>query len=381
MVENPVSYFDYNATTPLCSEAKAAWLAAQDELWLNPSSPYRAAARVQVHLEAARLELAEFFETVPERVVFNSGATEGNNTVFAYWEAVLPRDARIGLSPTEHPSVLEAAKRYFDDRLYFLPLHEDGSVDPDQIDYNSLGALSVMAANNETGILNPWREIAAASRAAGVVYHCDASQWIGKLPLNEFSICDFVTACAHKFGGPCGVGFCLVPQSAVSLPLLNGGAQESGRRAGTEAVASILAMVAALRTARYEISESKEGRDGFEAALMDICRVIGQSAERLWNTSLLQMPEYASARWVRALEKRGFLVSTGAACASGKDGPSHVLSAMGIDSVAMQRVVRISSGRSTSFADWKELSAAVRAAYEDLILDGRGRAEVIYPDL
>ena len=115
MVENPVSYFDYNATTPLCSEAKAAWLAAQDELWLNPSSPYRAAARVQVHLEAARLELAEFFETVPERVVFNSGATEGNNTVFAYWKAVLPGDARIGLSPTEHPSVLEAAKRYFDE--------------------------------------------------------------------------------------------------------------------------------------------------------------------------------------------------------------------------------------------------------------------------
>ncbi|MGB0343824.1 MAG: cysteine desulfurase family protein [Coraliomargarita sp.] len=362
-------YFDHNATTPLRPEAKSAWLAAQEDLWLNPSSPYRAAARVHAHLDAARERLAALFCTAPERVVFNSGATEGNNAVFAHWGASLPEDVQVGVAPTEHPSVLEAARHFLDGRVIPLPLDESGAVDAARIDYTSIGALSVMAANNETGLLNPWREIGAAARAAGIPFHCDASQWIGKLPLDGLAGCGFVTGCAHKFCGPRGAGFLLVPESTGGFCSLAGGAQEDGRRAGTEDVPGILAMLAALEAADKEGPGSGEGRDGFEAELKDLCGVVGQGAARLWNTSLLLLPEFASERWVRLLEKRGFLVSTGAACAAGKAGPSHVLEALGLETGALRRALRVSSGRETSLEDWQRLAGAVRAVHSELQSD------------
>ena len=372
-------YFDHNATTPLCPEARGAWLNAQDDLWLNPSSPYRASARVHAHLESARERLAELFDVLPSRVVFNGGATEGNNAVFAHWAATLPKDCVVGVGSTEHPSVLEAARHFFGGRVQFLPVDATGAVERSDIDWDSLGAISVMAANNETGVLNPWREITVAADAVGIPFHCDASQWIGKLPLEGFSACDFVTGCAHKFGGPRGVGFLLVPESAGHFHSFAGGAQEAGRRAGTEDVPGILAMLAALEAITGSKSGAAEGRDRFEEVLKDFCQVIGQEGERLWNTSLLLMPEFASERWVRALEKRGLLVSTGAACAAGKTGPSHVLAAIGVEADLMRRALRISSGHETTPTDWLQLAAAIRSTYEVLQADHSGPATVIHP--
>ena len=165
-------YFDYNATAPLRPEAKGAWLSATDDLWLNPSSPYRAAARVHAHLAEARARVADLFAVAAERVVFNSGATEANNALFAHWAATLPADARIGVSPTEHSSVLEAAKHFFGERVIWLALDGNGAVDvaalQQVLSERQLAAVSVMAANNETGILNDWAAIAAACRAQGV---------------------------------------------------------------------------------------------------------------------------------------------------------------------------------------------------------------------
>lgn len=361
-------YFDYNATSPLRSEARAAWLAAADDLWLNPSSPYRAAARVHVHLSAARERVAGLFEVAAERVVFNSGATEANNAVFAHWAATLPADARIGVSPTEHPSVLEAAKYFFGERVVWLALDVNGVVDVATLSevLSQVAAVSVMAANNETGILNDWRSVAAECRAQGVQIHCDASQWVGKLPLDGFGACDYVTVAAHKFGGPKGVGLCLLPEVSSGFNSLVGGAQEFGHRAGTEDVASILAMVAALEVAGVG---SAEGRDLFLAELagsLPSVEVIGLEAERLWNTALLIMPEFASARWIRALEKRGFLVSAGSACSTGKQGPSPVLAAMGLEADAMRRVLRVSSGGATSSEDWQALAVAMGDCYAAL---------------
>lgn len=362
-------YFDHNATTPLCPVAMEAWRAAQEDLWLNPSSPYRAAARVHAHLESARERLAALFGMVPERVVFNSGATEGNNAVFAHWAEVLPTGALVGVSPTEHPSVLEAARHFLGERVVMLPLNESGVVDPAQIDFGSIAALSVMAANNETGTLHPWREISAAAALAGVPFHCDASQWVGKLPLDGLAECDFITGCAHKFGGPRGVGFLIVPGSAGNFRALTGGAQEGGRRAGTEDVPGILGMLAALEAAEKDMPGREDGRNGLEAGLSDLCRVVGTGAGRLWNTSLLILPEFASERWVRLLEKRGFLVSTGAACAAGKSGPSHVLAALGLEPDEMRRALRVSSGRETREDDWLRLADAIREVYFELRLD------------
>jgi cysteine desulfurase len=356
-------FFDYNATSPLRPEARAAWLAAADDLWLNPSSPYRAAARVHAHLQAARERVAGLFDVAAERVVFNSGATEANNAVFAHWAATLPADARIAVSPTEHPSVVEAAKRCFGERVDWLALDGNGAVDVAGLQHllakGHVRAVSVMAANNETGIINDWSGIAAACRSQGVQTHCDASQWIGKLPLQGLNACDFVTGAAHKFGGPRGVGLTLLPKADAGFTSLLGGVQESGHRAGTEDVAGVLTMLAALEVAEVG---SAEGRDVFLRELsqaLPSVEVIGLEAERLWNTALLVMPEFASARWIRALEKRGFLVSAGAACATGKQGPSPVLAAMGLEADAMRRVLRVSSGWATTAADWQALAAAI----------------------
>jgi cysteine desulfurase len=356
-------YFDYNATAPLRPEAKGAWLSATDDLWLNPSSPYRAAARVHAHLAEARARVADLFAVAAERVVFNSGATEANNAIFAHWATTLPADARIGVSPTEHSSVLEAAKHFFGERVIWLALDGNGAVDvaalQKVLSERQLAAVSVMAANNETGILNDWAAIAAACRAQGVPYHCDASQWIGKLPLDHLQTCDFLTGAAHKFGGPKGVGLCLLPAENSGFMSLAGGAQEFGHRAGTEDVASILAMVAALQGVECG---SAQGRDAFLVELGQVLpavEVIGLAAPRLCNTALLIMPEFASVRWIRALEKRGFLVSAGSACSTDKQGPSPVLAAMGVEAGAMQRALRVSSSWATSVADWLALAAAM----------------------
>ncbi|ADE54963.1 cysteine desulfurase family protein [Coraliomargarita akajimensis] len=357
-----VRYFDHNATTPLSAAAKEAWLSACSDLWQNPSSPYRAAARVRVHLQQAREELAGLLDVRPERIAFNSGATEGNNAVFAHWSRRLPQDALVGVSPTEHPSVLEAAKYYFGERVLWLSLDATGAVDLDAIPWGRLAALSVMAANNETGVLNPWGRIASRASELGVAYHCDASQWVGKRALSGLSDCSIVTACAHKFGGPRGVGFWVLPPEADEFRSFVGGAQESEHRAGTEDVASILAMCAALDR---RASGAAGHRDSFIQQLT-VGQVVAPDADRLWNTVMLLMPEFPSQRWVLALEKRGFLVSSGAACATGKVGPSHVLAAMGIDADAMRRSLRLSSGPDTTLDDWTALAEALSAVYIDL---------------
>ncbi len=351
-------FFDYNATTPLCPEAKAAWNAAVDDLWLNPSSPYRAAARVHAHLEQAREKLAAIFGIDPKRIAFNSGATEGNNAVFAYLSATLPEDAFIGVSPTEHPSVIESAKCYFGDRIVWLELDESGAVAIEAIDFNGLAALSVMAANNETGVLNPWQEIAAA----GKLYHCDASQWIGKMPLEGIGACSYVVGCAHKFGGPPGMGFWILPEAAGEFACFAGGEQESGHRAGTQNVAGILAMVAALEVA---VPASDAGRDALVEALPEF-ELAGARTNRLWNTAMMIAPKFSSMRWIRHLEKKGFLVSGGSACSAGKEGASHVLSAMGFTAEEMRRSLRISSGWLTTVRDWLDLAAAVKEVHLEL---------------
>mgnify|MGYP006279942969 CR=1 FL=1 len=354
-------FFDYNATTPLLPEARDAWVKNNEAHWLNPSSPYRAGAAVHARLEEARERLAALFDVAPRRIVFNSGATEGNNAVFATWVRSLGASERIGVGATEHPSVLEAAKRYFAGRIDWLAAGPGGVIGADALQTEGVSAISIMAANNETGILNPWQEWQAACSRRGIPMHCDASQWIGKMPLDGLAACDYVTACAHKFGGPKGVGFLLVPDDFASG--LAGGAQEGGRRAGTEDLAGILAMLAAL-----EVVESKrascapEDKADFLKALRKSIpgvELIGEDQPALWNTAAIVMPEFKSTRWIRALEKRGFLVSAGSACSTGKGGPSHVMAAMGIDAEKASRTLRISSGWETTAADWQALHDAL----------------------
>ena len=364
-------YFDNNATTPLCTAAKEAWIEASERFWQNPSSLYREAAEASRRLEDAREELAELLAAEPEQVVFTAGATEANNSLFGHVSRHQP-DASVLISAIEHPSVLAPALEYLGtERTLEIPVTPAGVTDLDLFDQGlaesrSIAVVSVMAANNETGVLQPWQEVAKRCRASGVRFHCDASQWIGKLPARPLGECDFLTGCAHKFGGPKGTGFLKLPESANRFAILTGGPQEGGHRAGTEDLPGILAMLAALREKDDATLESKnpgrtEGRNAFESAVtagLPGTRVVAADVPRLWNTVMVVVPAHKNLKWLTRLDRRGFAVSTGSACSAGKGNPSHVMAAMGLDHDEMGRVIRISGGWETTTEDWLALAEA-----------------------
>ncbi len=253
-----------------------------------------------------------------------------------------------------------------------IPVTREGVVDLDWLTGELAdarpGLVAVMAANNETGIIQPWREILAICQAYAVPFFTDAVQFIGKLPCKGLGDCDYVSGAAHKFGGPRGVGFLKIPPRARLTPLLLGGKQEGGRRAGTENVAIIAAMMAAMDVREKQIARSehllrKVWRDNFEAQLLRALpgtTVLGQNQPRLWNTVSALMPEGdRKSQWVLRLDKAGFAVSTGSACTTGKEEPSHVLSAMGYKSAHALRAVRFSAGWETTELDWDALLKAV----------------------
>lgn len=363
-------YFDHNATTPLAAAAREAWLRAQDEAWQNPSGLYGAGARVKVRLDAAREQLASLLGCAAERVVFTSGATEGANAVCAHLARTLPPGMLVAVNRTEHPCVLEAAKVFFGKRIVWLEVDRHGVLSAGPLEKllasRDVGAMAVMAANNETGVLQPWRELARLCRRHRVAFFCDASQWLGKLPAAGLGEVDWMIGSAHKFGGPKGVGFMLAAEGAQDFHAQHGGGQEHGHRAGTENFPGVAAMVAALAEAETKKvlleTERLRWRDTFErtlpAALPGV-RVVGAGAERLWNTVSLILPHGGNTRWVARLDRRGFQVSTGSACATAKEGPSHVLAAMGGSPEEARRVIRASAGWETAEADWPKLAQAL----------------------
>lgn len=364
-----MAYFDHNATTPPTEAALAAFASAQAEGWRNPSSPTREAARVRARLEGVRVRFSELFAVEPESLVFTSGATEANNAVFAHLARECP-GCRVLLSPVEHPSVQEAAELHFPGNVEFLGGDTEGVVSPkalgEVLAVEPPALVSVMAANNETGVLQPWSALAAVCREHGTLFHCDATQWVGKLPLEGLGSCDFFTASAHKFGGVKGVGLLKTPPD---LRFLVGGEQETGRRAGTENYPGVAAMLAALEDALAALPLSSDGRDVFEKTLPAVLpglRFLGAEAPRLPHVSALVMPTFDNLRWVGKLEKLGHETSTGSACASGKVGVSPAALASGLSKEEAGRVVRVSGSRLTSFRDWNDLSRAFLQAHDEL---------------
>lgn len=236
--------------------------------------------------------------------------------------------------------------------------------------------VSVMAANNETGVVQPWEALGRACRERGVPYHCDAAQWIGKRPMKGMGeVADFVTGCAHKFGGPKGTGFLVIPEAAVgTFRFIAGGPQEGGHRGGTEDLPGILAMVAALREKDDVVLEAGEAewsaaRDEFESVLLERlpgAKLVGAGATRLWNTSMFVLPGHANLKWLTRLSDLGIAVSTGSACSAGRGNPSRVMEAMGLEHEEMGRVLRVSGGWETKREDWEELLEALVSISEQL---------------
>lgn len=371
---NAVLYFDHNATHPVSPVARQAWLEAVEKYPGNPSSLHRLGSRAEAALDAARERLAGWLGCASAEIVWTSGATESNNMALRHLAAV-GGEGEAWVSAIEHPSLLRAARHYFSGRVRTIPVQPNGVVDLtwlyEQLRQSRPAVVALMAANNETGILQPWRAALELCQNAGVPFLCDAAQWIGRLPATGLGHAEYLSGCAHKFGGLPGVGFLKCPED--TQPLLHGGGQESGRRAGTENVPGILASLAALATREDAIASLPAKlamRDDFLAALsasLPGVRLLGEGTERLWNTVSVAMPAIdCRQRWVVKLDKLGAAVSTGSACASGREVFSHVLAAMDLPTNEAAHVLRFSSGWETTREDWQSLLQFIRQAAAEL---------------
>jgi cysteine desulfurase len=322
---------DANATEPLRPEARAAVLAALD-LPGNPSSVHadgRAARRL---LEDSRATLAQAFGARAQDVVFTAGGTEAN----ALAVRGLAAGRRVLAGATEHPAVLRAAPD-----ATLLPVHDDGTIDLDAL-AAALAAggpalVCLMAANNETGVLHPIGPATALCRAHGALLHVDAVQAAGRVPL-ALDGADSLAISGHKMGGPKGAGALLLRPGLDPAPLVAGGGQERGRRGGTEPLPALAglaaAVVAADPGATARIAALRDAIDAGIAGLAPEARIPGHTAPRLPNTTSILLPGVPAETQVIALDLAGVRVSAGAACSSGKVGPSHVLAAMGFGTEA-----------------------------------------------
>ena len=372
-------YFDYNATARVMREAREAWLEATEKIGGNPSSMHQFGARAERAMTDAREKLAAFLGCHPPDIIWTSGATEANNTVLHHFAHTLDAKREVWVSAIEHPCVMESAQHYFGKRARLIPVTRNGVIDLDWLTVELAdtrpGLVGVMAANNETGVIQPWREVMAICRQYEVPFFCDAVQWLGKMPAKSLGECDFLSGAAHKFGGPRGIGFLKVPHRSQVTPLLLGGKQEGGRRAGTENVATIVAMLAALEIREKQIARSEHilrgvWRDNFERQLLHAVpgtTIVGANVPRLWNTVSALMPEGdRKHQWVVRLDKAGFAVSTGSACTTGKEEPSHVLAAMGFKAAQAVRAVRFSGGWETGEPDWDALAKGVAKVHAEM---------------
>ncbi|SCB34591.1 cysteine desulfurase [Bradyrhizobium shewense] len=357
-------YLDWNATTPLRAEARRAMLAAWD-LVGNPSSVHAEGREARRLVEEARATLAGAVGALPRNVVFTSAGTEANALALSPGlrrSSGGPAVERLLVSAVEHASVLTGG-RFAADKIGLIPVMRSGVVDLDHL-RSLLGdgppaLVSVMAANNETGALQPVAEVARIVHEAGGLLHVDAIQALGKIPFQIKDMgADLATFSAHKVGGPKGVGALAMAEGLTGLdPLLRGGGQELNRRAGTENIAGIAGFGAAVKAALQALSEDAEQmatlRNQLENGIRGIAgaTIFADEVRRLPNTVLFTAPGLKAETAVIGFDLEGIAVSSGSACSSGKVQPSHVLSAMGYDPAVAQGAVRLSLGWSTELDD------------------------------
>lgn len=380
-------YLDWNATTPLRPEARAAMAAAFD-LCGNPSSVHAEGRQARRWIEDARDAVARALGTVGRNVVFTSGGTEANGQALAPgWRAPGGPVTRLLVSAVEHASVL-AGGQFRPDAIATIPVDRSGLVDLDRLRAmlaeGPPALVSIMAANNETGALQPVSEVAVIVHAAGALLHVDAVQAFGKIPFNIKEIgADLASVSAHKIGGPKGIGALILRADLDGAPaLLRGGGQERNRRAGTENVIGMLGFGAAVKAAMaardVDTARMVELRDRLEAGLRASrnVEVFSSDVARLPNTTLFTAPGMKAETAVIGFDLEGISVSSGSACSSGKVQPSHVLEAMGVGSGPAQGAVRLSLGWSTEGADidrclkaWRKLSLTLVKGSDETVLE------------
>ena len=341
-------YLDYNASAPMGSTVKSCVVGALDILG-NPSSIHGGGRGARALIEKARDEIAKSFGVKNENVVFTGGATEANALALSG-----SNRERLLVSAIEHPSILEAKQG-----IEKIAVDGSGVVAPESLEEllqsNTKPALvSVMLANNETGVIQPIAELSRIAHERGALFHCDAVQAPGRVPLNMAELgVDMMTLSAHKIGGPKGVGALLLAPDIEIQAILSGGGQERGRRAGTENVPAI----AGFGAAALQVKELL-GKTGYIAQLRNMLEqaiseqfpevvIHGNKVTRLVNTSSFGVEGVSAETQVIALDLSGIAISSGAACSSGKVGPSHVLGAMGRSRSLASSSIRVSIGVET----------------------------------
>lgn len=367
---NQRAYLDYNATAPLRPEVREA---VADALSLdgNPSSVHAEGRAARAAVEDARAKVAALAGAQPEHVIFTSGGTEANALALAVpagedsWHCYV--------SAIEHPSVLSGG-RFYPETTTIVPVTPDGVADLDalaeQLEKHKPGGwrplVSLMAANNETGAIQPVAEASRIVHEAGGILHSDAVQVAGRIPLDIGALgADMVTLSAHKIGGPKGVGALILAEGVSVNPQIKGGGQEGRRRAGTENVSGIVGFGVAAKLAATELPRMDEVaalRDALEAgvrALKADAVIVSETVPRLPNTTTIAVPGTKAETMVIGLDLAGIAVSAGAACSSGKVEASHVLAAMRIAPKIAQAAIRVSLGLGSKNTDIQQCLSAV----------------------
>lgn len=352
----PSTYFDYNATAPALPEVAEAVARAMLEGG-NPSSVHGTGRRAHAALEDARRRVAALLDAPAKDIIFTGGGTEAN-TLGLKGLMKTRGIERLLVCATEHPSVLDLAKAAEMD-VALIPVDTDGLVDPSAyaalLDDPRKSLVSIMLANNETGVIQPIKELAQTARDAGALFHTDAIQAAGKINIsfNDLNV-DLLSVSAHKFAGPQGVGALVLRAGLELAPLTHGGGQELGRRSGTENVAGIIGMGLAAEIANDKLesgSGTEDLRDSLEAELCAAAPeavIVGAGAPRLPNTILIALPDVPADTQVIQMDLAGFAVSSGSACSSGKVSRSHVLDAMNVGDALAGSAMRISLGWQTT---------------------------------
>ena len=368
-------YLDHAATTPVRPEVVDAMLPYFTEHWGNPSSIHATGRRARQGLDEARETVARIIGAKPREVVFTSGGSESDNLAVkgAAW-AESARGRHIITSSVEHKAVLHTCQvlERYGFEITYLPVDGNGRVDPADVEAaitDRTILVSIIYANNEVGTIQPIAEIGTITRARRILFHTDAVQAGGYLPLEVDTLqVDLMSLGAHKLYGPKGVGALFIRQGTHLVPQLQGGSQERQRRAGTENVPLIVGFSRALELAQGD-ADAREGENARQAALrdrlmagllrLDGARLTGDPWHRLPNNASAVFDRIEGGDLVAALDLEGVAASTGSACTSGNVDPSHVLLAMGIEPLLAHGSLRLTVGRDTTESDVEHALAAV----------------------
>jgi cysteine desulfurase len=365
-------YFDYNATSPVLPEVASAMAEAMTTP-LNPSSVHRFGREAKAMVEAARSAIASMLGINLQKnqytITFTSSATEANNLIMRNFDyRAISGKGRILVSSTEHISILK--HKEYNNNIDILPVDSNGIISMQMLEewllqnQDRSNLVSIMLANNETGVIQPIKEIASMVHKYGAVMHSDCSQGPGKIKCDILDLgIDFASISAHKFGGPLGAGALIYKTQHSLLPQILGGGQERSIRAGTENVPAIVGFGVAAKNLRHQTSRL---RDIFEKEITNICSdaiIFCNTSPRLPNTSMLHMPNVPANLQIISFDMKGVAVSSGSACSSGKVKISHVLTAMKVPDKIADCAIRFSFGPSTTEEDIVMLISAWREIY------------------